>query len=635
VRGQGVPGGDGVDVIALADFVPSWLELGGFAGVLGAGLAMLLVGRLLLAGRATPEFQVVAGWGALSFVLTLWGVATTISMRWPLGAFVAVALVALAVPRWRPGREDWSALGRILVLALPIWVIMIAARASLPDTYTNFLPNSVYLWDHGFFPADDRVASFATWPAFPYNVQFATLLASLGLPQYPPNAATLFDIVMLLLAGLLFARLLRPTAFGTAIDAGFRAAPSWGACAGGILLVTALNPGFVPRYHFTPYTEPTLMVGVAFIGWVLARMLGRLAEGWPAGRDLWLLSLLLLAFVGIKQLAIILAGGLLLGAAILILADRRIPRVRAIGGLVLASLPMLLVYAVWRLYVGTHFKTGELLLLPSSMWQFDILPATLGSIAEAIADRPFYFIVIAVALALAVRLTALRGLTLSTRLLLLTVVIFVVYNAFLLLIYVISMGPVAGADAHSYFRYMTHPALLVVLSLLAAARAFLLARNQPATSAARWLLFAPAAAIVCVLLVPIAFVKYLRFDVQEPQRLAWTLVGEIGGAVKDGDKLALVLPGDNGSVSLMLRAALTLTPPRRAIDFYTVPQGAGLDAALAKGYREALISCDPSSHSAKLMTYDGAHWHVAQEWPLRPAGGRWATVLSWEPFCRG
>ncbi|MDB5409382.1 MAG: hypothetical protein JWL84_4294 [Rhodospirillales bacterium] len=626
-------------MIALTDFVPSGLELGGFAGVLGAGLVMLLVGRLLLAGRATPELQVLAGWGAISFVLTLWGVATTTSMRWPLAAFVVLAIIALALPRSRPGREDWLALWRIMVLALPIWAIMIAAHVSLPDTYTNFLPNSVYLWDHGFFPADDRIASFAVWPAFPYNVQFATLLASFALPQYPPNAATLFDIMVLLLAGLLFARLLRPTALGTTLDAGFRAAPSWAACAGGILLVTAFNPGFVPRYHFTPYTEPTLMVGVAFIGWLLARMLGRLAEGWHAGRDLWLLSLLLVAFVGIKQLAVVLAGGLLLGAAILILADRRIHRVRAIGGLILASLPMLLIYAVWRLYVGTHFKTGELLLLPSSMWQFDILPGTLASIAAIIAGRPFYFVFVALALVLAVRLTAQRGLTLSTRLLLLTAVIFVVYNVFLLLIYVISMGPVAGEDAHSYFRYMTHLALFVELSLVAAARAFLLARvatkKDHSPAAAPWQRYVSAAAIVGVLLMPIAFVKFLRFDLPEPQRLAWTLVHELDGVVKDGDRLALILPGDNGSVSLMLRAAMTLTPPRRAVDFYPVPAGQGLEAALAKGYRSALISCDPRDGSAKLMEYDGTAWRVAQTWPHRPARGRWGTILSWGPFCRG
>jgi hypothetical protein len=624
------PGDDGVDVIALTDFVPSWLQLGGFAGVLGTGLVLLQVGRILLGGRATVEFQVFAGWGAVSFVLTLWGVATTISMRWPAWGFVALAVVGFALPRSRPGRQDWLALWRIMVLALPIWAIMVAAHASLPDTYTNFLPNSVYLWDHGFFPADDRVASFATWPAFPYNVQFATLLAGLALPQYPPNAATLFDIMMLLLAGLLFARLMRPTALGTTVDAGFSAAPSWAACAVGILLVTALNPGFVPRYHFTPYTEPVLMVGVAFIGWMLARTLGRLAEGWHGGRDLWLLSLLLIAFVGIKQLAVVLACGLLLGAAILALADRRIHRVRAIGGLVLASLPMLLIYAVWRLYVGTHFQTGELLLLPASMWQFSILPGTFASIGAAIADRPYYFVFVALALVLAVRLTMRRGLTLTTRLLLLTAVLFVVYNVFLLLIYVISMGPVAGEAAHSYFRYLTHLALLVVLSLVAAARAWLLARDKPVT-VAPWV---PIAAIVAVLLVPVAFVKYLRFDLQEPQQLAWTLVHEVAGAVKDGDRLALIMPGDNGGASLMLRAGITLTPPRRNVDFLTLPEGASLDAALAKGYREALISCDPRTNSAKLMQYDGTHWVVAQDWPYRPAGGKWSTILSWGPFCR-
>ncbi|MBV8653345.1 MAG: hypothetical protein JO255_17905, partial [Alphaproteobacteria bacterium] len=80
-------------MIALSALVPSWLELGGLAGVLFAGAVLMLFGRVATGGKATPEFELIAGWGLYSFVLTLWGVATPLSMAIPSSLFIALALV--------------------------------------------------------------------------------------------------------------------------------------------------------------------------------------------------------------------------------------------------------------------------------------------------------------------------------------------------------------------------------------------------------------------------------------------------------------------------------------------------------------------------------------------------------------
>src|SRR5438270_121265 len=197
-------------MIAWADLQPSWLQLGGLLGIFFAGAVFWLCGRVLAGGRGTPELQLFAGWGALCLVLTLWGVATQLSMRWPTLLFLLLAATALAVPALRPRRDEGLALLRILVLALPIWAIMAAAQPALPDTFTNFLPNAVYVFDHGFFPADDRAHTFATWPAFPYNQPLATYLATLFLPQYPPGALIHLNVLLQIVTGLLFARTLRP-----------------------------------------------------------------------------------------------------------------------------------------------------------------------------------------------------------------------------------------------------------------------------------------------------------------------------------------------------------------------------------------------------------------------------------------
>src|SRR5258708_11713158 len=625
-------------LVALADLLPSWLQLGGLLGVFFAGAVLLLSGRALAGGRGVPELQLLAGWGAFCVVLTLWGAATQASMRWPALVFVRLAAATLAAPRLRLSRADLAAVWRVLVLALPIWAVMVAVHPALPAPFPNFLPNAVYLFDHGFFPADDRPHSFATWPAFPYNQPLATYLATLFLPQFPPGALVHLNILLQVMLALLFARMLRPR------TAEFAATPSWSACAGGLLLVLALNPGFVPRIDFTSYAEPALTVGVCAVGWLAARCLSTMAEGgaaWrgPARHEVVLLALCLAALVGIKQVGIVLAFGLLLGMLLLALADRRIARGHALGAIVLAALPSLLLYGVWRWYVLTHFALGELKLLPPSAWQFDILPITLANILVAIAEKPLFFMVIAVVIAASIGLTWRQGLREGTRLLVLTTVLFAVYNAFLVIVYVIHMGPVAGEAAHSYFRYMTHLSLLAVLSLTVVAREWALARPRAPGAAGRrgWV---PAAAILLVLLVPLAFAKRLRFDTQMPQPLIWGLARDVAGVVTDGERLAVLLPGDNGSTSLMLRAALALTPPRRALDIYdasTLPGGVegGLAAAAQRGYVKAVVTCAASADAAELLVYDGISWRVDKSWPYPSprTTERWTTVLSAAPFC--
>ncbi len=621
-------------MIALTDLLPSWLQLGGLLGVLFAGAVLWLSGRVIAFGRGTAELHLFAGWGALSLVLTLWGVATQGSLRWPALLFVLLAAIAVAAPRLRPSREDAVAVSRVIVLALPIWLIMLAVEPALPDTFTNFLPNAVYVFDHGFFPADDRAPAFAVWPAFPYNQPLATYLATLFLPQFPPGALVHFNILLQVMLGLLFARQLRPRDFD------FAATPSWSACAGGLLLVMALNPGFVPRIDFTSYAEPALTVGVAIVGWLAASILGKLAgEGGEAGEaraELVLLSASLVALVGTKQVGIVLAFGLMFGMTALALADRRIARGPALAAIVAAALPALLLWAVWRWYVLTHFAAGELKLLPPSAWQFDILPITFTNILRAIAEKPVFFTMIALVIGLAIGL-ARRVLSIGTRLLLLTIALFAVYNGFLVLVYVIHMGPVAGEAAHSYFRYMTHVSLLAVLALTVTAREWALAR-RPAIAAAgggRWV---AAALVVLALLAPVGFAKRLRFDLQMPQPLIRDLARDIAGAVADGERLALLMPGDNGSDSLMLRAALELTPPRRrGLDIYDVSSVAGgLEAAVKRGYVKAVVSCAAPANEAQLLAYDGTGWRVEKSWPY-PAvttRERWTTVLAAAPLCR-
>jgi hypothetical protein len=331
-------------------FVPSWLDLASWAGVILAAIALIGFGRLLTVGRATPEAALIAGWGGAVMVLTLWGVATPANLRFPAAALAAIGVVAHVVPPFRLGKKEWQALARIAILALPLVAVMASARPSLPDTWLNLLPNAAYLYDHGFFPADARPPAHSFIAGAPYNLQLAALIAGLVTPGFPPSAMIELNLLLQLAAALLLARL----------AAGSQdALPSWSLSALGLLLVTALNPGFVPRYHLSAYSEPSVTVTLAFAGWFAASALDRVNSGRDARLDFWLLALALAALVNIKQESVMLVVSLLAAAGVLA-ATARAGKVSTLIALGLAAMPAALLYAVWRWYVLTHFELGEL-----------------------------------------------------------------------------------------------------------------------------------------------------------------------------------------------------------------------------------------------------------------------------------
>jgi len=196
-------------------------------------------------------------------------------------------------------------------------------------------------------------------------------------------------------------------------------------------------------------------------------------------------------------------------------------------------------------------------------------------------------------------------------------------------------------EAHSYFRYNTHLSLVLVLALALAARDL---------GAAAWLRrerfrLASAAVLVLATLAPIAFVKRLRFDLDMPQPLVWDLAKKLSGYLKDGDRLALLLPGDNDSVAMMIAGVLADTPPRRLrLDLArrNTADSTTLADVARLGYPLALISCTPEgsqglpSSEAVLLRYGPNGWNVLAAWPY-PANTtkqRWQHILAWGPLCR-
>ena len=610
----------------IALLVPSLAQLVGWAAVGFAVLTFIGLGRLVSGGGALPEIALIAGWGVACWILTIWGVVLPLSLRVPAGALALAGIFGLIWPQSRLTREDWRALGRILLLAVPLLAVMASARPSQPDTFLNLLPNAAYLYDHGVFPGVGRAAAHSLLPAAPYNLQFVALIGGLVTPQFPFVALITFNVALQLAAGLLLARLV--------VGSDDRAEPpAWSVVAFGLLLATALNPGFVPRYHLSGYSEPSVTVALAMAGYLALR------------RDrvsVWLFAAALAALVEIKQDSIALALGLVLAAALQppTPGDQRRVVVRRT---ILAAIPAAVLYAAWTWYVHARFASPdvELTWMPLAQWQWHLLPIVLRQIAHIAAEKIVFFGPLVAALIAYVVCAWRRAATdrpdqRAGRTLL---IVALVYNAALLVSYIGHFSGQMTADAHSFFRYNTHLALLLMVTLVLMLRAPSRAwfeRQQPRHR--RWL---AGLAIVMFVVCPAAFIHWLRFDLETPQLRAWDLARHVAAVIGSDDHVALVLPGDGGSLFPVLEGLLRMTPPRRPnLVLDDVPTLApGTFAGLAAD-KWAVISCTPSGMAgvpegeAALFAHDAKGWTLVDHWRYPPAdNGHWSQVIALAPLC--
>lgn len=616
----------------MTAYLPSLHNLACAAGLAATLLVFLVLGALTTSRRGLPEVALVAGWGLVCVVLTVWGVATSLSLRLPVTALGTIAIAGLVLPQWRRRLGALNGAGRLLLLTVPLWLVMLPLRPSEVDTWLNLLPNAGYLFTHNVLPTAARPPSYSFLPVAPYNTQFAAYLASLASGGFADSAMALFGIALQCAAALLLARVL----------AGRDEPLSWWACACGLLLAVPLNPGFVPRVFFASYGEAPLAVTTMIAVWLSAALIEELAEGerWP--RSAMALAWVLAALVNIKQSGI----GLLLpiGAMslLLVLLHPRVPRRRGVGMVAAALIPGVALYLIWRVFAVHSFVAGELEPLPFRDWNFPLLPRILLAMLQAIVQKATFFLCLAVVLAGGVWAFCRAQWRRDGVLLMLIAGTTVLFNAFLVFTYIAHFPPPMAAQAHSYFRYATQLSLLVMLGLVVMLRPMVagwVSRLGDRVRPAR------CAAVGLILLLPLALVPALRFDLEAPQPVVWQLGHQVAARIAPDAHLAIVVPGDtDDAVGSMLRGVLLFTPPARPLldlRTETTADPATLAALAASGYRLALVSCTPSgladvpAHVAALLRYGADGWRPLATWPY-PASLRqqhFTALLGQAPLC--
>ncbi|HEX3415348.1 MAG TPA: hypothetical protein VHT21_02915, partial [Stellaceae bacterium] len=500
-------------------------------------------------------------------------------------------------------------------------------------TFLNLLPNALYLVDYGLLPTAARPPSDSLLPAAPYNTQFLSFLGSLLDADYPAPGMSLVNVMLQLVAGIAIARALAPP------ETSSEKPPGWGLTAFGFLLATLFNPGFVPRIHFSAYGEPALAAMAALAARLFILAQGELARGNRPASFLPL-ALALAAIANTKQTGIALVAALAGAALISAWAEQRVGLRAALRGTALAVLPAFFLFTIWRYHVG-HAGVDELTLLPLGDWNWTHLSDTAASVLGVVSGKPLYFACVAAAILILPFMWWRQGWTTTSRTLTFNAALFGLYNIFVFATYIAVFPTEMGSAAHSYFRYNTQLSLVLVLCLALTARDL----GAAARIWERPLRVANAAVLGLALLAPIAFAKRLRFDLDMPQPLVWDLAKKVSPYLSDGGRLALLLPGDNGSVATMIAGVLADTPPRRRLlDLLrrNTADAATLDEAARLGYPLALISCTPDglgglpADQAVLLRRDPYGWRLIAVWPYPPhaAEQRWQRILSWPPLCR-
>ena len=611
----------------LAALVPGFVDLLDLASVLVVGLGLVGVGRLATP-RLIPEIQLMVGWGILCLVLTSWGCLTTMSLAIPTVLLGACGLYGAVLTSRRGDAGLW----RIACLSLPIWAVMATATPSQVDTWLNLLPNAAYLVDHGIFPRADRPASYSFIPVAPYNTQFVAYAASLLRGTLVGNAMSTFNILLQCAAGGILAR---------AIAGGERQV-GWRHAALGLLLALPLNPGFIPRAFFASYGEAPIAVAAMAVVWLGAEAITA-EKGRPLRDIMVALACVLAALVNVKQSSIGMVASFAAAAALVLWTQQTASRLRL--PFILSLLPSLVLYALWRWWATESFAVGELKALPLSQWNTGLIPEILKGVAMAIGQKGGYFLaILALLVGTAMRLRqGVRDLSALVLVLASTTILF--DDAFIIFTYVAHFEPSWAVQAHSYFRYMAQLSLLLMLGLIHLLR--------PATI--RWFATGPGLvarswghpAIVGMLLAPVIFLPYLRFDREAPQPEIDAMVHALKPQLKPDAALAIIVPGDLDDIAgSYLRGLVLYRAPRQAFPEVTTVRSAdtaALDALVRAGVDQALLSCSDLAsavpglpvHSLVLLQHDGAGWRLAAARPYPPGLGRrhWAGLLPKPIFC--
>ena len=550
---------------SLAHFVPDPAFFVGLAGVALWCLVFAVLGGFWFGRARIAELDIACGFGLVCLVFTVLGVATTVRFT-----HIAYGLLAASVPLAvlvyrREGRLIEAAALMIVALSAPLILLITDMVPSQWDELTTWLPNARFLFDHDGFPTRQNPNLLSGYPAYPYGISTVTYLVSRITGRFVENAAALFNVVLFLCLALSLAKIVaaalandqeEPTLLAGP-SSGSPATPGWALCAVGTLGVTLLNPTFVGKLVFTAYSDPSSAMLLGLGGLAMLHILEAVADadGPRVRRLAWQVGLIAAAMINIRPANLVLVVALVAGTLIAGWRESRVATLDIVRSLILPMALPVVIYLSWRLHVAGNIEAGEITILAIANWRLDLFADVIGRMALVASKKGGYFTVMLVAVFLAIR--AMRGVRGPLdRLAIITAVVFVIYNGFLLFTYLAVFGEYDALRVQSYWRYNTHlGGLCVLFGAYGLARAWRARVPVRVTARLRW------APVVLLLLMPFVFAKKIRFDDDPIKNHVRAVGASLARTLTPDDRLAVVDETHNGEYEVILRYAVSRVAP--------------------------------------------------------------------------
>ncbi len=604
-----------------------------------AALACALVPVLVCAaagaaiGRGTtrlPGADIMVGAGLAGGALTLLALATRVPLSMLMLAITGLAVLVPLVRRRLPGGlATWVA----LALLGPLLVRAAATQATLWDEFTQWLPDAAYAYTHDALARRGLPPSFSRWRAYPQAIPLAIAAASFLARRFLEGAGPVTNVALLAAYGALLA----DTLLAMRRREGRATSPltAMALIAGAVAAVLVVNPGLDGEVVLSSYSDPATMVMVGALGLLgvelIARLAGRSAAD-PA-EIAWRFGFVAAALINLKQSNPVLLALIGAGLALIVVRDRDIRLRRALTLLPRLFGPAAVLYLAWRWYAAENIPSGEVQFRPLDTWNFSAMPATFGSVLRYAREAPLFHA--GMWLITAFGLAALHGLRRggdeARWLAGITAIVWLGYNAFLLVVYLAVFTEEEARWGADYWRYTPHLALLALSVPLVA-----LARVRPPSRVATG-----AVALVCAVVALAA--PFLRSDLGTTRAKRWPLfvrgvTADLRSLLPPGAGLVIVLGYQINPYPFIMRYDLwQFGDPARAIYPTIVWYGedlAPVEELVARGEVQYLILHDrdgpvdaPAARlgvsapkgELVLFVHRNGGWERMKSWPIPPS----------------
>jgi len=628
-----------MDIISY--IVPAPGQALGLLAILATLLLFALFGSHIGGRTRVSAADPFVGCGMVTGAFTIIGVFSGIPFTWVFyGAWAGALLAAVHLVRRRPedthNIADVGRLWRVLVVAGPLLILVSAMRASQWDEFSQWLPNALYLLRHDGFPATDMPPSPSSYAGYPYGLPLINYLASRLAGEFIENAGALSNIILVVLFAPLYLEMVRK-----GLKAGESWRQGWGAAGLGVLGVTILSTTFVQKLSLTAYADTATGVVLGVLGVLVWKMLEVLTNDQDdhaqAQALAWQIGFVAAFFLILKQANLVLLVLLLGGAGLAALRD---PDIRVSGYfrcLPAILAPAAVVYLSWRYHLATELPGREFGIMARELWLVDDTFLILARMAQAAAKKGPYFAMMVLVSAFGLRAVwRCRGG--FDRYALMVGAIFVGYNLFLWLMYVIAFGVYEGRNVASFWRYNTQLGILgsscAAFGLAILWRQHVAPRLIDGPTVGRRL---AALAVILVLVAPLAAAKKLRVDIRPQKDHVRSVAKELAGTLPRGARLGVVDLNGSGFEGIVMRyellsgpgagRGLAVGPMISAFDGLKSP--AVLNARLDKAavthawvhqnlpVVRAAMNVEMKAGYSHLLRRDGRSWSLVKSWPYQ------------------